>query len=81
MDSSIQIENIAVGHEKILEATVIGARHKKWDERPLLLVVRAEKIERYNIQFLENKIAKWWMPDDMILLKSYPIQQLEKLEK
>ena len=53
--------------------TVIGARHKKWDERPLLLVVKAEKIEKDTIfEFLENKKAKWWMPDDIVLLKVTP---------
>ena len=56
--SSIQVENIAVGHKKILEAAVIGAKHKKWDERPLLLVVKAEEVKKDEIfKFLKDKMG------------------------
>ena len=80
--SSIQVENIAVGHEKVLEAAVIGAKHKKWDERPLLLIVKAEDVEKSEIfTFLENKIAKWWMPDDIIFVEELPHTATGKIRK
>ncbi|WOX07018.1 long-chain-fatty-acid--CoA ligase [Microbulbifer pacificus] len=64
--SSIDIENVAVGHPGVAEAAVIGVRHAKWGERPLLLIVRSGKtaIEKLDmLGWLEGKIAKWWMPD------------------
>ncbi len=80
--SSIQIENIVVGHEKVLEAAVIGAKHKKWDERPLLLVVKAGDVKKSEIfNFLENKIAKWWMPDDMVFVDKLPHTATGKIRK
>ena len=80
--SSIQIENIAVGHDKIAEAAVIGVKHEKWDERPLLLVVKAKELEKEEIlSFLENKIAKWWMPDDIVFIDSLPHTATGKIRK
>ena len=80
--SSIQVENIAVGHERVLEAAVIGAKHKKWDERPLLLVVKGGNIEKSEIfDFLENKIAKWWMPDDIVFVEKLPHTATGKIRK
>ena len=80
--SSIQVENIAVGHEKVLEAAVIGAKHKKWDERPLLLIIKAEDVKKSEIfTFLENKIAKWWMPDDIIFVEELPHTATGKIRK
>ena len=80
--SSIQIENIAVGHDKIAEAAVIGVKHEKWDERPLLLVVKAKELEKEEIfSFLENKIAKWWIPDDIIFIDSLPHTATGKIRK
>ena len=68
--------------KKVLEAAVIGAKHKKWDERPLLLVVKAEKIEKEEIfKFLENKIAKWWMPDDIVFVEKLPHTATGKIRK
>ena len=66
--SSIDIENLAVGHPDVAEAAVIGIPHPKWDERPLLIVVPKEgrTPQREDVLgFLEGRIAKWWMPDDM----------------
>jgi fatty-acyl-CoA synthase len=63
--SSIAIENLAVGHPKVAEAAVIGVKHPKWGERPLLLVVmkKDQKLSmREIIEFMSGKIAKWWMP-------------------
>jgi fatty-acyl-CoA synthase len=66
--SSIELENLAVGHPKVAEAAVIGVKHPKWDERPLLIVVLKEgqtATKAELLSFLEGKVAKWWMPDDV----------------
>jgi fatty-acyl-CoA synthase len=82
--SSIDIENFAVGHPKVAEAAVIGVRHPKWDERPLLIVVlkpgqTATKAEL--LSFLEGKIAKWWMPDDVAFVAEIPHTATGKILK
>ncbi len=82
--SSIDLENAAVGHPNVAEACVIGVLHKKWDERPLLLVVKAEgkEVSKEDIlSFLEDKIAKWWMPDDVIFVSELPHTATGKLLK
>ena len=82
--SSIDLENAAVGHSDIVEACVIGVAHEKWDERPLLLVIRKPEstLSGDDIkQFLEDKIAKWWMPDDVIFVESLPHTATGKLLK
>ncbi len=69
--SSIEIENLAVGHPKVTEAAVIGIVHPKWDERPLLIVVpkEGEKPTKEEIlSYMEGKIAKWCMPDDVVFV-------------
>ena len=73
--SSIDIENLAVGHPDVAEAAVIGVAHPKWDERPLLVVVAKEGKHPKTadvLGFLEGRIAKWWMPDDMQTVKRNP---------
>jgi 3-(methylthio)propionyl---CoA ligase len=82
--SSIDIENIAVGHPKVAEAAVIGIRHPKWDERPLLVIVlkkeqTASKDEL--LGFLQGKIAKWWMPDDVVVVDEIPHTATGKIQK
>jgi fatty-acyl-CoA synthase len=82
--SSIDIENLAVGHPKVAEAAVIGVRHPKWDERPLLVVVlkkdqAATKEEL--LGFLQGKIAKWWMPDDVAIVEEIPHTATGKIQK
>jgi fatty-acyl-CoA synthase len=82
--SSIDIENFAVGHPDILEAAVIGVAHPKWDERPLLIVVPKEgrTPQREDvIDFLQSRIAKWWLPDDMQLVKEIPHTATGKINK
>jgi fatty-acyl-CoA synthase len=82
--SSIDIENIAVGHPKAELAAVIGVPHPKWDERPLLLVKLkpGETATREEfLQFLEGKIAKWWMPDDVIFVDDIPLGATGKIDK
>lgn len=82
--SSIEIENIAVGHPDVAEAAVIGVPHPKWDERPLLIVVRrpAAALDRDGmINFLEGRIAKWWMPDDVVFVDEIPHTATGKIQK
>ena len=73
--SSIDLENAAMGCPGIAEAAVIGVHHPKWDERPLLIVVRrpdADVTKDDLIKFLDGKIAKWWMPDDVQFIDAIP---------
>ncbi len=73
--SSIDLENTAMGCPGVAEAAVIGVPHPKWDERPLLIVVRrpnAEVSKGDVLKFLEGKIAKWWMPDDVQFIDAIP---------
>ena len=73
--SSIEIENIVSQHPHVNECTVIGAKHEKWDERPLLIVVlnKESRLSHEEIlSFLEGKIARWWNPDDTIFLAELP---------
>jgi fatty-acyl-CoA synthase len=82
--SSIELENLAVGHPKVAEAAVIGVRHPKWDERPLLVIVLkpGEKAGKEELlAFLEGKIAKWWMPDDVTFVKEIPHTATGKILK
>ena len=82
--SSIDLENAAVGHPEIAEAAVIGVYHPKWDERPLLLCVRADgsAVTKESIfDFLTDKIAKWWMPDDVVFVDELPHTATGKLLK
>jgi fatty-acyl-CoA synthase len=82
--SSIDIENIACLHPCVASATCIGVRHPKWDERPLLLITRTsgstlEKDEL--LAFLDGKLARWWKPDDVLFLDSFPLGATGKVLK
>lgn len=82
--SSIELENLAVGHPKVAEAAVIGIRHPKWGERPLLVVVmkKGEKATKSEIlDFMTGKIAKWWMPDDVAFIDEIPHTATGKIQK
>ena len=73
--SSIDLENAAMGCPGVAEAAVIGVPHPKWDERPLMIVVRrpdADVTKGDILKFLEGKIAKWWMPDDVQFIDAIP---------
>ena len=73
--SSLEIENIVSQHEAVSECAVIGARHPKWDERPVLFIVSrsSNDIDADTIrEFLEGRIARWWMPDRIEFLTSLP---------
>jgi 3-(methylthio)propionyl---CoA ligase len=82
--STIDIENIAVGHPDVSEAAVIGVNHPKWSERPLLIIVlkAGKTATKDDIRaFLEGKIAKWWMPDDIIFADQIPHTATGKIKK
>jgi len=82
--SSIEIENIAVGHPAVAEAAVIGIAHPKWDERPLLIIVLKEgqtATKQEILKYLEGKIAKWWMPDDVVFVDEIPHTATGKIQK
>ncbi|CAM3446457.1 3-(methylthio)propionyl-CoA ligase [Parendozoicomonas haliclonae] len=82
--SSIDLENAAVGHQAVAEACVIGVAHPKWDERPLLLVVKNEGAEVSKseiLEYLTDKVAKWWLPDDVVFVSELPHTATGKLLK
>jgi fatty-acyl-CoA synthase len=82
--SSIELENLAMAHPEIAEAAVIGVPHAKWDERPLVIAVRlrGSKLTAPDLlKFYEGKIAKWWMPDDVLFVDELPHGATGKLLK
>jgi fatty-acyl-CoA synthase len=82
--SSIDLENLAIGHPKIAEAAVIGVRHPKWDERPLLVVVLkpGQSATREEILgFMQGKVAKWQLPDDVAFVDEIPHTATGKIQK
>ena len=81
---SIDLENIAMAHPSVAMAACIAARHPKWDERPLLVVVKkpdAELTRDELLAFYEGKIAKWWTPDDVIFVDTIPLGATGKMQK
>ena len=83
--SSIDLENEAVAHPGVAEAAVIGIAHKKWDERPLLLIRPAEGATPPSFdemrEFLTGRIAKWWLPDAMEVVDELPHTATGKISK
>jgi acyl-CoA synthetase (AMP-forming)/AMP-acid ligase II len=82
--SSIDLENLAIGHPDVAEAAVIGVAHPKWDERPLLVIVpkpgRAPGREEM-LAYMTGKVAKWWLPDDVVLVEAIPHTATGKIQK
>jgi acyl-CoA synthetase (AMP-forming)/AMP-acid ligase II len=82
--SSIELENLAVGHPDVAEAAVIGIAHPKWGERPLLVVVprpdRAPDAADI-LDFMRPRIAKWWLPDDVVCVATIPHTATGKIQK
>ncbi|MBX3643772.1 MAG: fatty-acid--CoA ligase [Rubrivivax sp.] len=81
---SIDIENIAMAHPAVAMAACIAAFHPKWDERPLLVVVKkpgAEVTRDEMLKFFEGKIAKWWTPDDVVFIDAIPLGATGKMQK
>ncbi|MFC3674400.1 3-(methylthio)propionyl-CoA ligase [Ferrovibrio xuzhouensis] len=82
--SSIDLENAAVGFPAVHEAAVIGVFHAKWQERPLLLVIPkpGQTVDKAALMtFLEGKVAKWWLPDDIVVVDELPHTATGKLLK
>jgi fatty-acyl-CoA synthase len=82
--SSIELENLAVGHPDVAEAAVVAARHPKWDERPLLILVpkAGRVIEKQSVlDHIAPHVAKWWMPDDVVVVAEIPHTATGKILK
>jgi fatty-acyl-CoA synthase len=82
--SSIELENLAVAHPDVAEAAVIGVVHPKWGERPLLVIVpkKDRRPQKEDIlKFMEGKIVKWWMPDDVAFVDEIPHTATGKIQK
>lgn len=82
--SSIDLENEALGHPGVQEAAVIGVTHPKWQERPLLVVVKKKDAEVSRddvLKYLESRVAKWWLPDDVVFVDELPHTATGKLLK
>jgi len=81
---SIDLENIAMAHPSVAMAACIAAAHPKWDERPLLVVVKkpGTELTRYELlKFYDGKIAKWWTPDDVVFVEAIPLGATGKMQK
>jgi len=82
--SSVELENLAVGHPEVLQAAVIAVPHPKWQERPLLVVVRkpgATVDAAGLLAFLRGKVADWWLPDDVAFVDAMPMTGTGKVHK
>jgi fatty-acyl-CoA synthase len=82
--SSIELENVAMAHPAVHEAAVISCRHPRWDERPLLVVVRKpgkELTRDEMLAFYDGKIAKWQVPDDVVFVDEIPHTATGKIQK
>jgi fatty-acyl-CoA synthase len=82
--SSVELENAAVGHPAVAEAACIGMPHPKWDERPVLFVVRKEGVDCCGDDirsYLEDKVAKWWLPDAVEFVDDIPHTATGKISK
>ena len=82
--SSIALENIAVAHPDVAEAAIIAAKHEKWMERPLLLLVPrdGQTINKAAVlKLYEGTVARWWVPDDVVVVAELPHTATGKLNK
>ena len=82
--SSIELENLAVAHPCVAQAAAISVPHPKWQERPLLVVVvkPGESLTREELlNFFLGKVAKWWIPDDVVFVDKLPLTATGKLSK
>jgi fatty-acyl-CoA synthase len=82
--SSVELENAIMGHPDVAEAAVIGLSHPKWQERPLACVVRRPGacVTREDVlEFLRPKVAKWWLPDDVVFVDQIPHTATGKIQK
>jgi len=84
--SSVDLENAIMGHPKVAEAAVIAIAHPKWQERPLAAVVPHEQFrdsitKQEILDFLAGKVAKWWLPDDIVFIDAVPKTSVGKFNK
>jgi fatty-acyl-CoA synthase len=82
--SSVELENAIMGHPDVVEAAVVGVAHPKWDERPLACIVVREgaALDRDAlVAFLTGKVAKWWLPDDVVIIDAVPKTSVGKFDK
>jgi 3-(methylthio)propionyl---CoA ligase len=82
--SSIELENLAVAHPAVAQAAVIAIHHPKWQERPLLVIVRkaGQAVTREELlSFYEGKVAKWCIPDDVVFVEQLPLTATGKISK
>jgi fatty-acyl-CoA synthase len=82
--SSIDVENIAMAHPDVAMAACIGMAHPKWDERPIVVVVKkptATVTRDELLKFYEGKIAKWQIPDDVVFVENIPLGATGKMLK
>jgi fatty-acyl-CoA synthase len=84
--SSVELENAIMSHPKIMEAAVIGLAHPKWDERPIAYAVpkpefKGKVTQEEVIDFLKDKVAKWWLPDEVRFIDEVPKTSVGKFDK
>ncbi len=84
--SSVELENAIMAHPKIMEAAVIGLAHAKWDERPIAFAVpkpefKGNVTQEEVIDFLKDKVAKWWLPDEVRFIDEVPKTSVGKFDK
>ncbi|HKW72421.1 MAG TPA: long-chain fatty acid--CoA ligase [Candidatus Dormibacteraeota bacterium] len=84
--SSVELENAVMAHPKILEAAVIGLPHPKWDERPVVFAVakpefKGQVTQEEVIEYLKDKVAKWWLPDEVRFIDEVPKTSVGKFDK
>jgi fatty-acyl-CoA synthase len=82
--SSVELENAIMGHPAVVEAAVVGVPHPKWDERPVACVVLAPgaTLERDELrEYLAPRVAKWWLPDDVVIIEAVPKTSVGKFDK
>lgn len=82
--SSIDLENVAVGHPKVMQAAVIAVPHPKWQERPLLIIVRkpgSTLDAPQMLNFMRGKVVDWWLPDDVVFVEQMPMTGTGKVHK
>ena len=82
--SSIDVENIAMSHPAVTMAACIGMKHPKWDERPIIAVVKKPGTEvtvAELLAFYEGKTAKWQIPDDVVFVEAIPLGATGKMQK
>jgi fatty-acyl-CoA synthase len=82
--SSIDVENVAAAHPAVHMAACIACYHPKWDERPLLVVMKKPGVELTReemLKFFEGKVAKWWIPDDVVFVTEIPLTATGKMQK